>query len=123
MRQATASARYLSLRRAWVNLRSTATSWYGGSRESFPRGWASRDCPRRSRSCSKPPASRHDGPDWLAKIELQPLTAGDFEVAVVEAEEVEHRGVDVGDVVAVFRGVEAEFVGRAVDDAGFNAAA
>ena len=59
----------------------------------------------------------------LAEIDVQPFAAGDFQSAVVEAELVEDRGVDVGDVVAVFDGVEAEFVGRAVDDAALNAAA
>ena len=34
---------------------------------------------------------------------------------------MEQRGVQVGDVVAVFHGVEAELVGRAVDDAALDA--
>ena len=49
--------------------------------------------------------------------------AGNFEPARVEAELVQHGGVDVGDVVAVFDGVEAELVGRAVGDAPLDAAA
>ena len=36
---------------------------------------------------------------------------------------MQHGGVDVGDVVAVLDGVEAELVGRAVDDAALDAAA
>ena len=43
--------------------------------------------------------------------------AGNLEPAWVEAELVQHRGVDVGDVVAILDGVEAELVGCAVDDA------
>ena len=56
-------------------------------------------------------------------VDLQALAAGDFEPARVEAELVQHGGVQVGDVVPVFDGVEAEFVGRAVDDAPLDAAA
>ena len=48
---------------------------------------------------------------------------GDFEAAGVEAEEVEERGVDVGDVVRGDGGVEAEFVGGSVDGAAADAAA
>ena len=59
----------------------------------------------------------------LAEVDLQPLAAGDFQPARVEAELVQDRGVDVGDVVAVLDGVEAELVGRAVDDAALDAAA
>ena len=36
---------------------------------------------------------------------------------------MQHRGVDVGDVVPVLDGVEAELVGGAVDDAPLDAAA
>ena len=40
-----------------------------------------------------------------------------------EAELGQHGGVDVGDVVAVLGGVEADFVGRSVSEAPFQAAA
>ena len=66
---------------------------------------------------------RQDSPYRRPKILVQPLAAGDFHVAVVEAEEVEGGGVDVGNVVPVFHGVEAELVGCAMDDATFDAAA
>ena len=56
-------------------------------------------------------------------LDLQPLPAGDLEAVRVEAEQVQDRGVDVGDVVPVLHGVEAELVGRAVDDAPLDAAA
>ena len=59
----------------------------------------------------------------LPEIEFQSLAAGDFHSAVIEAEQVEDGGVNVGHVVAILDGVEAEFVGRAVDDAALNAAA
>ena len=42
---------------------------------------------------------------------------------VVEAEEVEHRRVEVVDLDAVLDGVEAELVGRAVDRAALDPAA
>ena len=61
--------------------------------------------------------------DRLAEVDLQPLVARDFEPPGVEAELVQDRGVDVGDVVAVLDGVEAELVGGAVDDAALDAAA
>ena len=50
---------------------------------------------------------RDDLADHLAVIDLQPLAAGDFQPARVEAELVQHRGVDVGDVVAVLDGVRS----------------
>ena len=67
--------------------------------------------------------SRQDLPDRLAVFDLQPLPAGDLEPVGVEPEQVQDRGVDVGDVVPVLDGVEAELVGRAVDDAPLDAAA
>ncbi len=45
--------------------------------------------------------SRQDVVDHLAVINLQAFAAGDFEAAVVEAQQVQHGGVQVGDVVAV----------------------
>src|SRR5262245_59391432 len=42
---------------------------------------------------------------------------------MIEAEEVEYSGVDVGDIMAMLGGVETELIGRAVDDASFDAAA
>ena len=45
------------------------------------------------------------------------------EAGVVEAEEVEERGVEVVDVDFVGHGVEAEFVATAEGEAGFDAAA
>ena len=67
--------------------------------------------------------SRHDLANWLAKFDLQPLVARHFERARVEAELGEDGGVDVGDVVAVFGGVEADFVGGAVSESSLQAAA
>ena len=70
-----------------------------------------------------PAASGDHFVDRLAVFDLQPLPAGDLEPVGVEAEEVQDRGVDVGDVMPVLDGVEAELVGRAVDDAPLDAAA
>src|SRR5437660_856256 len=69
------------------------------------------------------PASRHDLADRLAVVDVQPLAAGDLQLAAVEAEEVEDRGVEVGDIVAILLGMEADRVGGAVDDAPLEAAA
>src|SRR4051812_13566389 len=67
--------------------------------------------------------SSHDVPDGRAVVDLEALAAGDVELARVEAEEVHHRRVNVGDVVRVFDGVEAELVRCAVDRAALDAAA
>ena len=61
--------------------------------------------------------------DHFPVIDIQPLAAGDFEAVAVQAELVQYRRVDVGDVVAIFDGVETQFIGRAVGDAAFDAAA
>ena len=65
----------------------------------------------------------HDFSYRLAEIDFEAFAAGDFQAAVVEAEEIEDGGVDVGDVMAVFDGVETELVGDAVRDSAFDAAA
>ena len=52
-------------------------------------------------------------------INLQPLAAGDFQFAGVQAQLLQDRRMDVGDVVAVLDGVKADLVGRAVHDASF----
>ena len=67
--------------------------------------------------------SRDDLVDRLAVVDVEALAAGDFQLAGVEAELLQDRGVDVGDVVAVLDGVEADLVGRAVNDAALDAAA
>ena len=56
-------------------------------------------------------------------VDVEAFAAGDFQPARIEAELLQDRGVDVGDVVAIFDGVEADLVGRAVHDAPFDAAA
>ena len=48
--------------------------------------------------------SRDDVADHVAVFHFQSLAAGDFEPARVEAELMEHGGVDVGDVMAVLDG-------------------
>ena len=58
-----------------------------------------------------------------AQIDFQSLATGDFHLAMVEAEQIEDRRVDIGDIMAIFGGVEAQFVSGAVDDASFDAAA
>ena len=56
-------------------------------------------------------------------VDGEAFAAGDLELVGIEAELFENRGVDVGDVVAILDGVEAELVGGAVDDAPLDAAA
>src|SRR5262249_3845247 len=48
---------------------------------------------------------------------------GNLELAGIQPELVEYGGMDVGDVMPVVDGMEAEFVGCAVHDAALNAAA
>ena len=56
-------------------------------------------------------------------LDLQSLAAGDLDQAGVDAEQVEDRGVDVRDVMAVLDGMEAELVGGAVDESPPDSAA
>lgn len=51
----------------------------------------------------------------FAEVSFEALASGDFEGSGVEAHEMEDGGVKVGDVVAAFDGVEAEFISSAVD--------
>ena len=60
--------------------------------------------------------SGEDRLDRLAVVDVEAFPAGDLELPGVEAELLEDGGVDVGDVVAVLDGVEADLVGRPVDD-------
>mgnify|MGYP002336287781 CR=1 FL=1 len=71
----------------------------------------------------QPLSSNHNLSNRLAVIDVEPFAAGDFHAVMVQAHQVQDRGVDVGDVVAVLDGVEAELVGRAVGDALFDATA
>ncbi len=67
--------------------------------------------------------SSDDLVDNFAKVFFEALAAGEDHAAGVEAELVQNSGVDVGDVVAVLDGVEAEFVSGAVGDPTFNTTA
>src|SRR6185436_19633700 len=53
---------------------------------------------------------------------VEPLAARDFQPARIEAQLMKHRRMNIGDVVTVFDGVEAEFVGHAVLHAALDAA-
>jgi hypothetical protein len=57
-----------------------------------------------------------------AKIDLQPLASGDFQLAGSEPQLVQNRGVQIGYVMAILHGVEAQLVGGAVCHAAFDAA-
>ena len=56
-------------------------------------------------------------------FDREPLAPGDFQPMRVQSQKLQYRRVDVGDVVAVLHGVEAELVRCAVDDAASNPAA
>src|SRR3954467_7302945 len=66
---------------------------------------------------------RNDFANRSAEFAFQALATGNGEATGIEAELVENGGVNVGDVVAVFDGVEAKLVGRAMDRAALDAAA
>ena len=63
--------------------------------------------------------SRDDFFDGFAVVYFEAFASGDFEFARIEAELMKDSGMDVGDVVAVFRGVESDFIGGAMDNAAF----
>src|SRR5207248_7589268 len=69
-----------------------------------------------SNTTASPCSLSQDFLDRPAQLDLQPLAAGHLEPVRVEAELVQHGGVDVGHVVAVLDRVKAQLVGRAVDD-------
>ena len=60
--------------------------------------------------------SRQNLANHLAMLDLQSLATGDFQSVRIEAQQVQDRGVDVGDIMSVLDRVEAQFVGGAVDD-------
>ena len=55
-----------------------------------------------------------DFSDGLAVIDVETFSAGDFESPRIKTELIQHRGVDVGDVMAVHSSVKTEFVGCSV---------
>src|SRR5260221_12823298 len=59
----------------------------------------------------------------MAVVDFQPLLAGNFEFARIEAQLVQDRGVNVRDVVTVLDSVKTKLVGLAVYDAALDAAA
>ena len=61
--------------------------------------------------------------DRLAVLFFKPFATCDGKVAWIEAELVQHGGVNVGDVVTVFNGMKTDFVGCAVGDAAFDSSA
>ena len=68
-------------------------------------------------------SSVEDLPNHLAVVDGEPLAAGDLELAGIEAHLMQDRGMDVGHVVRIFDGVEAQFIGCAVRDSPFDPAA
>jgi len=73
--------------------------------------------PRRSES------SGDDLVDRFAVVDFETFPAGHFQFAGVEAELLQDRGMNIRYIVAVLDGVEADFVGRPMGDAAFDAAA
>ena len=61
--------------------------------------------------------------DRQAVVDVESLAAGDFQLAGVEAELLENRGMNVGHIVPVLDRMETNFVRRSVSDPPFDAAA
>ena len=62
-------------------------------------------------------SQRNDLPNRLPVIDVQPLPSRNFQLPGIESQLLQNGGVDVGDGVAVFDGVEADLVGCSVGDA------
>ena len=60
--------------------------------------------------------------DRVTKVDFQPLSAGDCETARIEAELLHNSRMNVGDVVPILNGVEAEFIGGPVNCPAFDSA-
>lgn len=58
---------------------------------------------------------REDVVDDVPVVDLESFAAGVLQPVAVQSEQVEHRGVEVGDVVPFAQSVVTEFVGGAVD--------
>ena len=69
------------------------------------------------------PPSSEDRADRLAEVDFKPLSTGDFELVWVETKLMQNGGVNVGDIVSIFDGVEADFVGLTVHDTPLDAPA
>ena len=67
--------------------------------------------------------SRNDLLNHLPVIDIQPLPSRHFQLARVQAQLLQNRGVEVGHVVPVLDGVETDLVRGAVGDAALDAAA
>ena len=59
--------------------------------------------------------------DDFAVIDGEALAVGELEAVGIEAEEVEGGGVDIGDVVGMLDGVEADFIGGTMGGAAADA--
>lgn len=53
-------------------------------------------------------------------VDIEPFAARNFQPAGVETKELHKRGVDVGDVVAIFHGMKSDLVRRTVNDAALD---
>ena len=67
--------------------------------------------------------SGNDLLDWLAAVNVDSLPAGNFESLRIETPLMQHRRVDVGDIVWIFDGVKAKLIGHAVSHAALDVAA
>jgi hypothetical protein len=67
--------------------------------------------------------SGDDRVDGFAVVDLEVLASRHFQLVPVQPQLPQHRRVDVGDVVPVLDGVEADLVGRAGGGAALDAAA
>ena len=68
--------------------------------------------------------NRHSGDNLVnrpTKIPLQPLPPRHHQLPRIQSHLLQQRGMDIGDVVAVFYGVKPQLVGGAMGDTATNA--
>lgn len=68
-------------------------------------------------------ASSDDFVNRLSVIDFESLATGDLQLTRVQPQLVQNRGVNIGDVMAIFYRVETDFVGRTMHHASLQAAA
>ena len=64
-----------------------------------------------------------NGVDGSSVVHFQAFSARDLQTSRIQTQLMQHGRMQVGDVVSVFDRMEAEFVGRAVNDSALHAAA
>ena len=62
---------------------------------------------------------RNDLVDRFAMVDVKTFPTGNFELARIEAQLLKDCGMDVGDIMAIFDRVKANFIGRPMNNSSF----